>query len=522
MPNGAVIDIGSNAIRLQVARIDKPGSYEVLCEERKPVRLGEGVFVTGELADSAILRAIEALKYFREIATVYRVELVRAVATSAAREASNAGEFVRQVEESTGLTVEVISGQEEARLIHLGLRDSLLLEPDRQYLLIDIGGGSTEISVATKSRVLISESLKLGTVRLTELFVKSDPIRERDFDRMYKYIRDTVTRYQKVTGVAGHDAAIGTAGAMSALAALSQKFRDTNVRLASLGRKELELILNRLKAATLAERRAWLGAETDRAEVIVAGSVVLLGLMEVLGFSDILISPKGLRDGVMLELAEKLTGPVPAQRQRDEVIVESVHAIGTRYQYDPQHAKQVGRLALQLFKDLERIHGLKPEHRDLLLAASLLHDIGQFINYSKHHKHSYYLIKYSGVAGFNETEVELIANIARYHRRAHPSKKHPEYASLPSGEQQVVAKLSALLRIADAFDRSHQRLVSRLECHLEGPQVRIDLHVHEPLSLELWAFEQKSQLFSDVFELPIVLQEHLIEAAIQRSRAPVA
>ncbi len=521
MPNCAVIDIGSNAIRLQVARIQRPGSHEILCEERSPVRLGEGVFLTGDLTDAAMLRATEALKHFQEVAAVYQVELIRAVATSAVREAANADKFVRQVDESTGLKVEVISGQEEARLIHLGLRDSAPLEPDRHYLLIDIGGGSTEISVTTRSRVLTSESLKLGTVRLTELFVKSDPIREKDVDRMHKYIRDTASRYKKVAGVARYDAAIGTAGAVSALAGLDQKFRGTNIRPASLSRKGLELILNRLKVATLAERRAWLGAETDRAEVIVAGSAVLLGLMEILGFSDILISPKGLRDGVMLELAEKLTGPVPAQRRRDEVIVESAHAIGTRYQYDPQHAKQVGRLALQLFKDLEHIHGLKAEHHDLLLAASLLHDIGQFIDYSKHHKHSYYLIKHCGLAGFNETEVELIANIARYHRRAHPSKKHPEYAALPSREQQVVAKLSALLRIADAFDRSHRRLVSGLECHLEGPQVRIDLHVHEPLSLELWAFEQKSQLFSEIFGLPVLLQEHVIEASSQRPRVPV-
>ena len=522
MPNCAVIDVGSNAIRLQVARIQGPGPYEILCEERKAVRLGERVFLTGELVAGAVSRAIDALKYFKEVTAVYQVELLRAVATSAVREASNADEFLRQVEQSTGLQLEVISGREEARLIHLGLRDSVPFEPDRPFLLIDIGGGSTEVSMATRSQILSSESLKLGTVRLTELFLKSDPIREKEFDRMVKFIRDTANRYMKATGDAKYEGAIGTAGTVSALAALDQKMRDTDVRPASLGRKQLEAILNRLKAKTLTERRVWLGAEPDRAEGIVAGAAVLLGLMDTLGFSEILVSPKGLRDGVMRDLAAKLATPVPAQHYHDEVVLESVHAIGTKYRYDPQHANQVGRLALRLFRDLARLHALGAEHRDILLGASLLHDIGQFINYSKHHKHSYYLIKHSELTGFNETEIELIANIARYHRRAHPSKKHPEYAALATAQQQVVNKLSALLRVADAFDRSHRSLVSDITCHIDRTQVRIDLYVQEPLSLELWSFEQKSQLFAEVFELPIVLQEHAIEAANQRSRVPAA
>jgi exopolyphosphatase/guanosine-5'-triphosphate,3'-diphosphate pyrophosphatase len=179
-------------------------------------------------------------------------------------------------------------------------------------------------------------------------------------------------------------------------------------------------------------------------------------------------------------------------------------------------------LALRIFKDLARLHALGAEHRDILFAASLLHDIGQFINYSKHHKHSYYLIKHSELTGFNETEIELIANIARYHRRAHPSKKHPEYAALATAQQQVVNKLSALLRVADAFDRSHRSLVSDITCHIDRTQVKVDLYVQEPLSLELWSFEQKSQLFTEVFELPIVLQEHAIETATLRARVPVA
>ncbi len=520
MPNFAVVDIGSNAIRLQVARIQGPGSYEVLCEERKPVRLGERVFLTNELSHAAMLRAIDALRYFRDVAAIYQVELIRAVATSAVREASNAAEFARLAEKSAGLTVEVISGREEARLIHLGLRDGLPFDPDQQFLLIDLGGGSTEVSVATRAQVLASESLRLGAVRLTELFVKSDPIRERDYDRMCKFIRATVGRYRKITGEATCAGAIGTAGTVGALAALDHKMRGADARPLSLGRRHLETILSKLKSATIAERRTWLGAEPDRAEVIVAGAAVLRELMEILGFSNILISPKGLRDGVMRELAERLSSPAPARRYRDEVVLEGVHAIGTRYRYDPHHARQVAGLALKLFQDLEPLHALKPEHRDVLFAASLLHDIGQFVNYSKHHKHSYYLIKHSELAGFNAAEVEMIANIARYHRRAHPSKKHPEYAALPSSQQQVVTKLSALLRIADAFDRSHRGLVTAVECHLERAQVRIELFVQEPLSLELWAFEQKSQLFTEVFDLPIVLQERVVE--VEGRQPPVA
>jgi exopolyphosphatase/guanosine-5'-triphosphate,3'-diphosphate pyrophosphatase len=522
MPNCAVIDVGSNAIRLQVARIQGPGHHEVLCEERKPVRLGERVFVSGELADAAVSRAVDALKHFKEVIAVYQVERLRAVATSAVREASNADAFLRRVEESTGLQIEVISGREEARLIHLGLRDSVPFEQDRPFLLIDIGGGSTEVSIATRSQVLGSESLKLGAVRLTELFLKSDPIREREFDRMIKFIRDTANRYLKTTGNAKYDGAIGTAGTVSALSALDQKIRGADTRPASLGRKQLELIMNKLKAKPLAERRAWLGAEPDRAEGIVAGAAVLLGLMDTLGFSEILVSPKGLRDGVMRDLATTLASPALGEHYQDEIVLESVHAIGTRYRYDPQHANQVGRLALRLFKDLARLHSLRAEHRDILLAASLLHDIGQFINYSKHHKHSYYLIKHSELTGFNETEIELIANIARYHRRAHPSKKHLEYAALSPAQQQVVNKLSALLRVADAFDRSHRSLVSEISCHIDKSQVTIDLYVQEPLSLELWSFEQKSPLFTEVFGLPILLQEHAPEAAIQHARVPVA
>ena len=500
----AAVDIGSNAIRLEIARL-KPGRHmEILCDEREPARLGQEVFRTGELSDEARARALEALARFATLIRRFRPEFTRVVATSALREASNYDAFVRAAKARTGLNVDVISGGEEARLMCLGVLGPALAEADS--LVMDVGGGSTEIAVAHGSEVTISKSLPLGTVRLTEVFLKTDPPKRKKVKLLREYVREILrARVERalIRRFARGIACAGTAGATAAMI----RGEPLNAAVAvspRVTREEVRELLERLAEMTSQQRARLPGCDPSRADVIVAGVAILDGVMDYLELEELEVSRRGVRDGLMIDTLRR-AGYWDAQ-DPDKALHEALEALGRRCGFDFSHARQVTAISLKLFDTLrERIvdGGPRSEEsqtaRRVLEVAAMLHDIGVFVSYSRHHKHSAYLIANAEIPGLTETEKALASNVARYHRRAHPRDRHPEFVVLPEEHRRLVRKLAAILRIADGLDRTHDARVKNVVIRPRGDRGVVLVESGRNLELELWAVRQKAALFKEAF-----------------------
>lgn len=504
----AAIDLGSNAIRLEIARLGAGRTLEILCDEREAARLGADVFRTGELSEKAKQRALEALARFATLIRRFRPEFTRVVATSAIREASNYDQFVRAAKARTGLEIDVISGGEEARLLCLGAIGPAAAA-DHESLVLDIGGGSTEIAVARGSDATIAKSLPLGTVRLTEVFLKSDPAKKKQVKLLKEYVREILkSRVERslVRRFASAIACAGTAGAVATLVRGELPLTGAPPRVAHAEVKEL---LRELSRKSVKERQAIAGLDPSRADVIVAGVAILEGVMDYLELEELEISRRGVRDGLLIDTLRR-AGLWDAQ-DPDRAMREAVENLGRKCGFDFAHARQVTRLALSLFDSLQpRITAGGPRSvqtqgaRRILEVAAMLHDIGTFIAYSRHHKHSAYLIANAEIPGLTETEKGLASNVARYHRRAHPRERHPEFVILPEESRSLVRKLAGILRIADGLDRTHDGRVRGLQVKGgRGRALRVGVESGKDLELELWAVRQKAALFHEAFDMEI-------------------
>jgi len=504
----AVADVGSNALRFQLASVDQPGWYRILEQDRQPVRLGHEVFQTGRLSATSTEAALEALHGFKNLAERYQVKAFRAVATSALREASDARAFVARVK-GVGVPLEVISEEEEARLISLGIMSGLRFDLPLG-LFVDIGGGSVEVAVANRAQTFCLFSLPLGAVRLTESFIQNDPPSDKEFKELRRFVEQRVKPMAKRVEQEKFTMAFGSGGTISALA-------DSDARLAGepkagslsvLRRSRLKGLLNLLKSQPLSQRAAMIAGDPKRADIIVAGGIALLALMNQLGLDYIFISSRGLRDGLMVDLLRHYHPDHETPWSQDGARPESFEQVGEKYHYDAPHAYQVSQLSLNLFYQLQELHRLPEKCAAILHAAAMLHDIGLFIAYRKHHKHSYYLIKSSGAVALSKADLDLVANIARYHRKAHPSPKHLPFNQLSPSQQEVVRKLSALLRIADGLDRRHESRVKEMTCTL--PRAKgVFIRVCSPtdLKVELEAAQEKAKLMSEVFNVETIIQQ---------------
>jgi exopolyphosphatase/guanosine-5'-triphosphate,3'-diphosphate pyrophosphatase len=457
----AAIDVGTNAVRLEIARPLPDGTLETIHQERDPVRPGEGVFTGGTIAKPVAKRLLATLRRYAALCRRHRAR-VRAVATSAVREARNRDEIVKRVHEETGLDLEVISGREEARLICLGVLDGRA--QNARSLVIDIGGGSTEIALGLGEKPTALHSVAVGAVRLTEIFGTSGKISKERLAVMRSYAEEAF-RDQLTTPLRHGKVALGSSGTINAIVAAGSDSRR-------LTRRRLEKTVRELAGMTLAERRRRF--EPRRAEIIVAGAVILEAAMRHLAVEAVVAVDTGLRNGVLRDLARR----TPA-------------AAG----FDERHARQVARLSLQLFDQLASLHGLPASARSLLEAAALLHDVGHAVSPQRHHKHSFYLVQNADIAGFSDQERHLVALVARYHRRTPPDRGRPDLEELGAAELRLVRRLVALLRVADAMDRSHHQPVLDLRAARRGPLVRVRAKVRAPIDLELWDVAREASYF---------------------------
>ncbi|HEV2146182.1 MAG TPA: Ppx/GppA phosphatase family protein [Longimicrobiaceae bacterium] len=497
----AAIDVGSNAIRFIAAEFTGPGERTVLDEERVGVRLGHDVFLTGKLAPEAMEAAVAGLADFRRRMERLEIEHYRATATSAVRESRNGADFVRRVREEAGLELEVITGYEEARLVYQAVRSRVELGRDR-WILVDLGGGSVEVSLVDEGGILWSESHTMGSVRMLEVLSGSgdDPGRFQRLLREYAATLQipTAAQHLRPAGV------IATGGNIEALAKLGGRPAKDG-RAGSIGMGGLRDTIRMLARLSYAQRMEELKLRADRADVILPAAMVYERVAELAGADEIRVPGVGVKDGLLLDLVEDLTTHQEWEDRRERTAVEGAVALGRRCLFDEAHAMHVARLAGSLFDQLRGLHGLDAADRRVLLAAAVLHDVGTFVSRKRHHKHSLYLISQSELPGFAPGEMWLVANVARYHRKGEPTTAHDSFERLDPGERERVVKLSALLRVADALDREHLQAVEGVYAEADGGKLVLEVEAEGDLLLERWALRQKAGLFSKVFGLEVEL-----------------
>jgi exopolyphosphatase/guanosine-5'-triphosphate,3'-diphosphate pyrophosphatase len=503
----AFIDIGTNSVRLMVVRLEPDHSWVVLTMQKETVRLGEGEF--GEvrlLQPAAMERAAVVCARFVELARAHGTSRFVAVATAATREARNAGEFVRLLRETAGLEVHVVSGREEARLVYLGLLSRVGV--DDRALVIDIGGGSTEVAVGDRHGAEIVESISLGAIRLAAEGPPPDQdgrVKASDYESLRHRVRLTSRHTVRDVGRTAASA-FGTSGTIVNLAAVAARLLHgrTPGRDEPLTRRDLRAVAKRLRVMTTEERRAVPGLSPARADIIVAGAAILDTLMEDLGIETIVaLDDCGLREGLLLD-------DLARAGQRDlkrgaGVRERSVLQLARATSFDEAHARQVARLALELFDSARdaRLHRLGPAERELLEYAALLHDIGTFLSYTRHHQHTFYLIRHADLIGFDQEEIAIMAATAYFHRKALPAPKFEAFSDLDPRSRKIVRRLGAFLRLAEYLDRGHTGVITHARLRREAASLMLELEPDGDWSLEEWAVERRRDSLEKAFGYPL-------------------
>jgi exopolyphosphatase/guanosine-5'-triphosphate,3'-diphosphate pyrophosphatase len=497
----AAIDVGANAIRMTVAALDDGGRVSVLDRVREPVRLGTDVFTAGAVSEESIERVTDAFTRLRELVDRHGATQVRAVGTSALREATNQELVLDRVFQTSGIDIEVVNPDEEARLIFLGVASKVDLK-DKRALLIDIGGGSVEISLVSDGRLLSTSSFKLGAVRLLQV-LEEKKYGERQFSRLVHGYVTAIEKHLRQEMGQPVDLCIGTGGNIESLADLCRA-GSAEKRDGRFSQGELDTVLKRLQSLTVAERIQELGLRPDRADVIVPAAIVLQHVLGLAGTVEVMVPQVGLREGLLADMTSALDGKRHAP-PRDQLVSWALR-LGRKYGFDELHGTATARLAVQVFDATKNLHHLDHEHRLLLELAALLHDVGHFISVSKHHKHTFYLLTANPILGLSESQMAIVANVARYHRKSPPKPHHRGYMALGPKERVVTSKLAALLRLADALDTQHKGKVTDLTVESNRRQLVIRLKSDGDLLLEKWKVMNKAGMFEEVFSLKCVVE----------------
>jgi exopolyphosphatase/guanosine-5'-triphosphate,3'-diphosphate pyrophosphatase len=493
----AAIDIGTNSVHMIVCRVRPDLSFEVVDREKDMIRLGAGGLGGRPLAEPSMAAAVQTLSKFTRIAASHGVDEIVAAATSAVREAPNGEDFVASVRRSVGLRVHVISGSEEARLIHRAAAYAADIGR-RRAAVIDIGGGSTEITVGTAERLHSGRSFKLGAIRLTERFVTTDPILPRDRQRLVRHARRELGAYLRQVTRRPIHRVIGTSGTIQSLGALASGDRPADeLRNVPVSAQAIRDLTDRLTSLSLEERLRLPNMDPKRADLAPAGALLLDVLLDGLGADHIVVCDVALREGLVLDYIQRNASHIHTVDRYPDVRRRSVVELAERCNYLPAHARQVARLAVAIFDQTRSRHGLGQREREWLEYGALLHDIGTHISYERHHRHAFYLVRHGGLRGFEPDEVTTIGLVARYHRQATPKASHEAYGALPKPRRRAVRLLASMVRLAEGLDRSHSQVVKRLRVALSGDTVTVRLSASDDASLELWAAERDAAALAD-------------------------
>ena len=472
-----------------VVKVRPDLSFEVIDREKDMVRLGAGGLDGRNLTPTAMAAALQTLTKFRRLAETHKVDEIIASATSATREAENGGDFVAEVDRQIGIRIKVISGTEEAKLIHLAAGYGVDVGGNTA-VVVDIGGGSVEVTLGTATQMALGKSFKTGVIRLTERFVKSDPLSGRDERRLVKHINREMGSFLDQISARKFDRVIGTSGTILSLGALASSAsgdRPEDLRNRRVSARSLHKLRKRLTEYNLEERLAIPGLDPRRADLSVAGSVLFDTIVRRLGAEEFTLCDLALREGLVLDYVHRNSARIRKVERYPDVRRRSVVELGERCGYWSEHAQHVARLALAIFDQTRSVHGLGDRERDWLEYGALLHDIGVHISYERHNRHSYYLIKNGDLRGFDPQEIEAIALIARYHRQGTPKKSHEDYGDLPGSVRRAVKALAAMVRLAEGLDRSHAQALAGIDLYPRGDDYLARLRATGDAELELWA-----------------------------------
>lgn len=512
------IDIGTNSIHMVVVKINAQlRTFTIIAKEKDTVRLGDRDSETGNLTPEAMKRSFLALQRCRDLAHSLQAEQIIAVATSATREAPNGQEFLQQIEAELAITVNLISGQEEARRIYLGVLSGMDFD-GQTHALIDIGGGSTELVLADSTDILHLSSTKVGAVRLTQEFITTDPLDQKEFIRLKAYVRGMLERpseeWRGALAEREKPILIGTSGTIETLAlicAVEENGVEPNpLNGYSFAREKIEKILQKLLKMDYDERASLSGMSDRRAEIIIAGATILVEAMTMLEIDSITICERALREGMIVDWMLQNGYIENRLAYQSNIRYRSVMKIAHKYQVDLPHAEKTTDFALTIFDQTQGyLHNWGEKEREYLWAAGILHNCGLYISHGSHHKHSYYLIRHAEFLGFTEIEIELIAQIARYHRKSKPKRKHELYYSLATNYRKIIKEISAILRLGIALDRRQIGAIESLECKYDAEYKKLHLHLNprdkrDECALELWNLDYKKPIFEQEFDVKVL------------------
>lgn len=498
----AAIDIGSNAIRFLATEFIEPARHVVLEQVRAPVRLGHDTFLSGRLAPGAIDAAVETLSAYAARMKALGIDRYRAVATSAVRDSRNGEELVGRAREQARIDIEIITGAEEIRLVHQAVRSRIALGADK-WVLADLGGGSVEVSLVDDHDVHWSVSHGMGSVRLLEELQVAGDEPGRFRRRLQEY---TATLRIPGVGRARRAGFIATGGNIETLARLARSQTDER-GVSLLPLDALRATIELLARMPYRQRVEQLGLREDRADVILPAATVYETLCARAGFDTIHVPHVGLKEGIVLDLVDDYARHEPHAERQEQIVLAGATALGRRFRFDAAHGRHVARLALSLFEQLRDHHELEPDDRRILAAAAVLHDIGLFIGYRRHHKHSLYVISQSELPGLTPREILMVANVARYHRKGDPAPHHEAFTALSEKERTRVTRLASLLRIADALDREHQQTVREARVRVHNGTATLEARGTGDLILERWAVQKKAALFETTLGLRLRFKE---------------
>jgi exopolyphosphatase/guanosine-5'-triphosphate,3'-diphosphate pyrophosphatase len=504
--NLAAIDLGTNSFHIIIVKVKEDGTFESLGKEKESVRLGSGSGNYEVITPDAIERGIKCLKRFKGLADIHNAE-VRAVATSALREAKNRDVFLNRALDELGLHIEIISGFEEARLIYFGILQGLPVF-DKKILMVDIGGGSTELLVGQKGEIFFAQSFKMGAVRLTEKFFNGDPDRPADINQCSLHVEGMLGPIKRDIEKLNPDIIIGSSGTIQSIAGMIIADKGDplprSLNSYEISDDSLFKIRNILNGAdTLKKRTKIPGLDVKRADIIVAGSIILQEIFKQFSIKKMIISDFALREGIIYDTIKKWEGKDEGSTHSlTNIRLKAIKSLFNTFPYERDHVEKVANLSLKIYDHLSELHKFSGDEREYLEAASMLHEVGFGISHSSHHKHSYYIIRNSEhMVGFNFEEIEIIALIARYHRKSPPKPKHIEFNSIPIEDQSTVKKLAGILRIADGLDRSHQGIVDDVSCEIQNDLVIFKIKTKAGIDphIDVWSAQQKRDLFEETF-----------------------
>ena len=497
MPVFAAVDIGANSVRLKIAELTRR-KFRVIHEDREVTRLGESVFRNNTLAPDAMAHTVKVLTRFYRAAQKFRVEQVRVVSTSPLRDSKNSRAFIEWIKSAVGWKIEIISGLEEGRLIHLGVLSNARIE-NRDVILFDLGGGSCEVTISEHGHIREMFSLPLGAVRLTQEFLLHDPAKSKEIARLREYIAEQVNRIAPSIRRYRVDLAIATSGTAAALAGAARALQGRSKYSHTVSRKVTTNLAQELAAKSVQERSQFPGIGPRRSEIIVAGAFVFAEIMAHYGLPSFQYSPLGLRDGLLAQMAADADIGTRQHRQLEAEREDALNSLGKRYGVDARHATHVRDLSQQLFKNLKAIHGLPQEYAGWIAAAAMLHELGSYVNRNGRHRHTYYLIANSELFGFSLEQRHIVASLARYMGKSRPSERDREVRNLRPSAREFLDRAVVLLRLARALNQGRRGMVQKVRAKEQGAEVTLELRGKPGMDLEVWTAEKERAYFRDIF-----------------------